>query len=99
LAIAIAATVGAIVLLVGGSIAVLVFDAGDEVAHLAVPETPFRISVTITPGHLYLAEFKRRVALLHDGVEIDSTELAFDTGGYTRLEVFRSGPRAYLPTR
>lgn len=47
-------------------------------------------------AHLFLAEYERTLILRVDGKEVLREEVAFDTGGYSRMNIYQISPIEYF---
>jgi hypothetical protein len=47
-------------------------------------------------AHLFLAEYERTLVLRVGGKEVSRKEIAFDTGGYSRVNVYQISPTEYF---
>lgn len=61
-----------------------------------VPQTDFSIILEQYHAHLFLAEYERILVLQNGENEISRNEIAFDTGGYSRMNVYRTTPTRYF---
>lgn len=65
-------------------------------ATFRVPRSSMALTVERKAAHPFLAEYDRYLILLIDGIERQRIELSTDTGGYSRVNVFRINDNIYL---
>ena len=61
-----------------------------------VPNSKVEIILERRAAHLFLGEYERTLVLRLNGKSILRTEAAFDTGGYSRMNVYRISPSEYF---
>jgi hypothetical protein len=54
--------------------------------------------VRLVHGHAFLAEYKRELLLLRGSEAVAREELFFDSGGYSRVNLYRLSPSQYRLT-
>jgi hypothetical protein len=60
------------------------------------PGTSARLILERTPTHLFLAEYERTLILCNGAKETSRRNAAEDTGGYSRMEVYRISESEYF---
>lgn len=61
-----------------------------------IPQTNFEIVLERRPAHPFLAEYERTIILRVDGEEILNQEASFDTGGYSRMNIYQISSTEYF---
>jgi len=61
-----------------------------------VPQTNVEIILERRAIHLFLAEYERTLILRVDGKEVLRKEVAADSGGYSRMNVYQISPAEYF---
>jgi hypothetical protein len=66
-----------------------------QVESLALGESGLVVEVRKTHAHLFLAEYDFELVLKADGKTVDTAQMSGDSGGYSRIDLFRVNSSTY----
>lgn len=61
-----------------------------------VPSSEVEIILERRAAHFFLAEYERTLILRIDGADVLSEEIGMDTGGFSRMNIYRNSPTEYF---